>query len=446
MTENDLSPLSALWEEIISILRRSNFTNNLDNWLKKIRPIELIHNTLLIKAPESYSKEWLTNKYLTSIQAALRQIAGKNMQVKFVLEEEIPEEVYRASQIPDKQDQQDQYVNLNPKYTFSSFVVGNSNRFAYAAALAVAEAPAKTYNPFFIYGGVGLGKTHLMHAVARHIQKQNKNYRIAYATSEQFTTDLINSIRDKKQEEFRNKYRKMDILLIDDIQFLAGKDSTQEEFFHTFNSLYGDNKQIIISSDRPPKEIPTLEDRLRSRFEWGLITDVQPPDLETRAAILRKRVLAENLNIDEPVLDYIAMHIQSNIRELEGALTRLVAYSSVNDSNITLEMTKKVLNNVFPTKTENTVSIESIHQAVCAYFELDFEDLIAKKRTKTVAFPRQIAMYLARELTNLSLPQIGKYFGGRDHTTVIHACNKIQSELHENNDLEDHLKKINRRL
>ncbi|MCQ2559169.1 MAG: chromosomal replication initiator protein DnaA [Clostridia bacterium] len=430
MTENELS---GLWDEIITILRESNFTNNLDNWLKKINPIELARNTLFIKAPESYSKEWLTNKYLTSIQAALCQIAGKNMQVKFILEEEIPEEIYQIAQ---NSEYNDQYVNLNPKYTFDSFVVGTSNRFAYAAALAVAEAPSKTYNPFFIYGGVGLGKTHLMHAVAWHIQGRNKNCRIAYATSEKFTTDLINSIRDKKQEEFRNKYRKMDILLIDDIQFLAGKDSTQEEFFHTFNSLYEDNKQIIISSDRPPKEIPTLEDRLRSRFEWGLITDVQPPDLETRVAILRKRVITENLNIDEPILDYIAMHIQSNIRELEGALTRLIAYSSINGSNITLEMTKNVLNNVFPGKTENTVSIKLIHQAVCAYFELGFEDLIAKKRTKNVAFPRQIAMYLARELTNLSLPQIGKYFGGRDHTTV----------LHENKDLEYHLKKVIHRL
>lgn len=314
---------------------------------------------------------------------------------------------------------------LNEKYTFDTFVIGSGNRFAHAASLAVAEAPAKAYNPLFIYGGVGLGKTHLMHAIGQYVQDQNLGTRIAYVSSERFTNDFINSIRDNKTVEFRNKYRNIDVLLIDDIQFLAGKEQTQEEFFHTFNALHNDQKQIIISSDRPPKEIPTLEDRLRSRFEWGLITDITPPDLETRIAILRKKANAEQLDVSNEVMLYIASQIDTNIRELEGALTRVIAYANLVGRPIDPNVAAEALHNIMPVAEPRKVTIRDIQESVSKHFNLPFDDLKAKKRTKSIAFPRQIAMYLSREMTESSLPKIGEEFGGRDHTTVIHAHEKI---------------------
>jgi chromosomal replication initiator protein len=324
---------------------------------------------------------------------------------------------------------------LNPKYTFDTFVVGNSNRFAHAACYAVAEAPAKSYNPLFIYGGVGLGKTHLMQAIGHHILARDSSYNIVYVSSEQFTNELINSIRDDKASEFRSKYRTIDVLLIDDIQFLARKERTQEEFFHTFNALYEANKQLVISSDRPPREIPTLEDRLRSRFEWGLITDIQPPDFETRIAILRKKAQLENFHIPDDVTLYIADYIKSNIRELEGALIRIVAYANIYGQPVTLELATQTLKDILPPPAPRTVTIQTIKETVAEYFGLKLEDLTSKRRPRHLVFPRQIAMYLAREMTDASLPKIGEEFGGRDHTTALHAYEKVSAEQKKDSSL-----------
>ncbi len=334
---------------------------------------------------------------------------------------------------PDQPDSEENETNslLNPKYTFSTFVIGNSNRFAHAASLAVAEAPAKAYNPLFIYGGVGLGKTHLMHAIGHYILSQNKKAKVLYVTSEKFTNELINSIQTNKNVDFRNRYRNVDVLLIDDIQFIAGKESTQEEFFHTFNALHEANKQIIISSDRPPKEIPTLEDRLRSRFEWGLITDIQPPDLETRIAILKKKAELENLEVDDDVLEFIAKRIESNIRELEGALTRIMAYSSLTNSTLDVSIAEEALKDIISSRQPKKITPELIQKVVSNHYQLKMEDLKSRKRSRPIVYPRQIAMYLCREMTDLSLPKIGDLFGGRDHTTVIHACDKVATDIKE---------------
>lgn len=332
--------------------------------------------------------------------------------------------------------------SLNPKYTFETFVTGNSNRFAHAAALAVAESPGKVYNPFFMYGGVGLGKTHLMHAIGHKILQNHPEMRVLYISSEKFTNELINSIRDGNPEAFRQKYRNIDVLLVDDIQFLSKKEHTQEEFFHTFNTLHDANKHIILSSDRHPREIQTLEDRLRSRFEWGLITDIQAPDLETRIAILKKKALLENLNVPNDVMVYIASRIDNNIRELEGALTRVVAYASLTKQTISTDLVAEALKNVFPSTKTKEITLELIQEIVASYFKIKIDDLHAKKRTRNLAFPRQIAMYLCRELTDTSLPQIGSCFGGRDHTTVIHAYDKISKERNEDIKLDNTIKEL----
>lgn len=420
--------ITATWEKVLTTLQNKLSNHSLETWLQSMHPIACMDNIFFIEVPDHFSRDWLAERYGPIIKSTIYDIMEKEIEIEFILNDEVPSILTRINRYANDL-KEDNFIQLNPKYTFDSFVVGESNRFAHAASLAVADSPAKTYNPFFIYGGVGLGKTHLMHAIAHHIIIKNKNLKVAYLTSEKFTNDLINSIRDEKPEEFRNKYRNMDILLIDDIQFLAGKERTQEEFFHTFNTLHEANKQIIISSDRPPKEIPTLEDRLRSRFEWGLITDIQPPDLETRIAILRKKVQLENFQVPDDVLYYIADKIQSNIRELEGALIRLIAYSSLNQCEITSELAYNVLKDILPQKKPRQINVQLIHQVVAKYFNVRPDDFKSRKRTRNVAFPRQIAMYLTREMTDLSLPQIGAYFGGRDHTTVLHAQDRINSEL-----------------
>lgn len=333
-------------------------------------------------------------------------------------------------------------AQLNPKYTFDTFVIGNSNRFAHAASLAVAEAPAQAYNPLFIYGGVGLGKTHLMHAIGHYILDQNPDTKVVYVSSEKFTNELINSIRDDRNNEFRNKYRNVDVLLVDDIQFIAGKESTQEEFFHTFNALHDANKQIIISSDRPPKEIPTLEDRLRSRFEWGLISDIQPPDLETRIAILKKKAKVENIDVPDDVMLYIASKIKSNIRELEGALIRIVAYSSLTNKKITTELAEEALKDIISEDRPREVNVDLIKKIVSDEYKIRIEDFNSRKRTRAIAYPRQIAMYLTRELTDLSLPKIGDEFGGRDHTTVMHAHDKITEDILSSEEFKEKIENI----
>jgi chromosomal replication initiator protein len=402
-----------------------------NTWFKTIEPISMDDNNIILAAPNEFTKGILDGRYLNLIKNAISQITKQNYHIIIT----IPEDEIKLNVGQTKAVENGENISrsqLNPKYTFDSFVIGNSNRFAHAASLAVAEAPAQAYNPLFIYGGVGLGKTHLMHAIGHYILNQNSKTKVVYVSSEKFTNELINSIRDDKNDAFRNRYRNVDVLLIDDIQFIAGKERTQEEFFHTFNALHDANKQIIISSDRPPKEIPTLEDRLRSRFEWGLIADIQPPDLETRIAILKKKAKVENLSIENDVLLYIATKIQSNIRELEGALIKIVAYSSLTKKEITVDLAEEALKDIISSSKPKEITVNLIKEVVAKNFNIKSEDFNSKKRTRAIAYPRQVAMYLCRELTDLSLPKIGDEFGGRDHTTVIHAYEKISSNLKSN--------------
>ena len=378
--------------------------------------------------PDDFTRGILEARYNKLIKNALKQVTSDYYEIRFI----IPTEDNYASIMNERYEinQTEESVNssLNPKYTFETFVIGNSNRLAHAASVAVAESPAKAYNPLFIYGGVGLGKTHLMHAIGHYILKQNITPKVVYISSETFTNELINSIRDDRNNEFRSKYRNVDVLLIDDIQFIAGKESTQEEFFHTFNSLYEANKQIIISSDRPPKEIRTLEERLRSRFEQGLIADIQPPDLETRIAILKKKAKSENLSISDNVMLLIAKKIHSNIRELEGALIRVVAYSSLTNGEINEDLANEALKDILSNSKPKLITPSVIKDAVGQYYNMKIENFNAKKRNKSIVLPRQIAMFLCRELTDLSLPKIGEEFD-RDHTTIIHAYEKISTDM-----------------
>lgn len=428
-----MSDIKTTWNQALAIIEKELSKPSFETWLKPAKALDFKNNIFQIAVPNDFARDWLESRYCNLIKDTLRTVLNQPVEVKFIIPltaQSNPAPVTNPEKTAALAADESVSTYLNPKYTFDTFVVGNSNRFAHAASLAVAEAPAKAYNPLFIYGGVGLGKTHLMHAIGHYVLEQNPIAKVVYVSSEKFTNELINSIRDDKAEEFRTRYRNMDILLIDDIQFLAGKERTQEEFFHTFNALHEANKQIIISSDRPPKEIPTLEDRLRSRFEWGLITDIQPPDLETRIAILRKKAQLENMRLpDDDVMTFIANKIQANIRELEGALTRVMAFSSFGDREMTPDLAAEVLKDILPANRPKQISIEMIQQVVAEYYNLKLEDFKAKKRTRTVAFPRQIAMYLAREMTDHSLPKIGEEFGGRDHTTVIHAYEKIQQDL-----------------
>lgn len=431
------SHTSELWQEILSIIQTKLSKPSFDTWFKATKALTINDHSVVISAPTTFAVEWLESRYTKLVSATVLEVIGKQVDVRFVIEEAKAQEPAPQQSSPPLEisGEEIQSHMLNPKYTFDTFVIGSGNRFAHAASLAVAEAPAKAYNPLFLYGGVGLGKTHLMHAIGHYILEHNPSSKVVYISSEKFTNEFINSIRDNRAESFRNKYRSVDILLIDDIQFLAGKESTQEEFFHTFNALHEERKQIIISSDRPPKEIPTLEERLRSRFEWGLITDIQPPDLETRIAILRKKAKAENLDIPNEAMMYIANQIDTNIRELEGALIRVVAYSSLTNQDVTTHLAAEALKDIIPSSRPRMITIQDIQQKVGEYYNLRMEDFKARKRTKAVAFPRQIAMYLSRELTDYSLPKIGEAFGGRDHTTVIHAHEKISRSLKNDQEL-----------
>ncbi len=472
----DTKQLQAIWEQILVELSKDISKLSCDSFLKPIVPLSINEQILELGTPNQFVKEFLEDRYVDSIKAATAKVTNNNLQLKIInlqlgdtVEPELVSTVPSISSVNTAEEfvlptstaitattapeikttnsviLEDSF-SLNPKYVFETFVTGNSNRFAHAAALAVAEAPAKVYNPFFMYGGVGLGKTHLMHAIGHRILEKNPNLRVLYISSEKFTNELINSIRDGNPESFRQKYRNIDVLLVDDIQFLSKKEHTQEEFFHTFNTLHNANKQIIISSDRPPREIQTLEDRLRSRFEWGLITDIQAPDLETRIAILRKKALLENLTVPNDVMLFIASRIDNNIRELEGALIRVMAYASVTNQVVTNELVSEALKDVFPHGKTKEITLELIQEIVSSYFKIKMEDLLAKKRTRNLAFPRQIAMYLSRELTDTSLPRIGELFGGRDHTTVIHAHDKIARERNEDNKLNNTIKELIKRI
>ena len=420
----------SLWDKTLQLIKGELSRPSFNAFFKQIVPLKIYLNDLILLVPNEFTKSILEDRYLTLIEGSINQLSLKKYNVKFVLSESEVEDLDEEEE--DKPSNiKKNYPNLNPKYTFDTFVIGNSNRFAHAACVAVAESPAKAYNPLFLYGGVGLGKTHLMHAIGHHILNEKKDPKVVYVSSEKFTNELINSIKNDRNEEFRNKYRNVDVLLIDDIQFIAGKEGTQEEFFHTFNSLHEANKQIIISSDRPPKEIPTLEDRLRSRFEMGLITDIQAPDFETRIAILRKKAQMERIDVPNEVMTYIAKNIKSNIRELEGTLNKLIAKASLINSPITMEMAEKAINDVV-TQKEKVLSIELIQETISKYFNITVNDLKGIKRSADVTFPRQIAMYLCRSVAGQPLTVIGAKFGKRDHTTVLHACNKIENEVKEN--------------
>lgn len=445
--------ISDLWDKALLEMEAKVSKPSFDTWLKATKAEMIQDDTITITAPNEFARDWLENRYIKFIAETLQDITGAELKVKIVIphnveeeEEEIVEKIPKAEQEVISTNDPIPKNMLNPKYTFNTFVIGAGNRFAHAASLAVAEAPAKAYNPLFIYGGVGLGKTHLMHAIGHYVIEHNPNAKVVYLSSEKFTNEFINSIRDNKAVNFRNKYRNVDVLLIDDIQFLAGKEQTQEEFFHTFNALHDDSKQIVISSDRPPKEIPTLEDRLRSRFEWGLITDITPPDLETRIAILRKKAKAENLDIPNEVMLYIANQIDTNIRELEGALIRVVAYSSLINQDMNADLAAVALKDIVPNSKPKVITINDIQKVVGEHFSVKLEDFKAKKRTKSVAFPRQIAMYLSRELTEFSLPKIGNEFGGRDHTTVIHAHEKISKLLSSDVEFQKQVEEIKEQL
>ena len=456
-----------IWNNALKLLENDMNKPTFDTWFKSTELVSYCGENVIIKVQNDFAKNNLENNYFNIIKNNLESMLNHPVKIQFVTPQEKDQAIekllqqqgysneehqkndfptvdrvaepkppaFETSTVPSKD------TGLNPKYTFDTFVVGNSNRLTHAACVGVADnisadAAKRIYNPLFIYGGAGLGKTHLMHSIGNHILQRKPDTKITYLSSETFTNEMIDAIKDNKNKDFRNKYRNVDVLLIDDIQFISSKEGTQEEFFHTFNTLREAEKQIIISSDRPPNEIPKLEERLRSRFNQGLLTDIQPPDLETRIAILRKKAQAEDLDIPNDVFDYIAENIQSNIRELEGMLTRLSAYSNLSKRKIDLNLTKECLQNLITPNEPVIINGELIQKKVAEYYQMRVEDFKAKKRTKNIAFPRQIAMYLCREMTDLSLPKIGELFGGRDHTTVIHACEKISEELRNDQTLQ----------
>ena len=429
--QNELNDLLTKAKEL---LKEEVTRISYETWIKILEIQSAENDHIVLLTSSSYQKEVVETKFSDLLTNTFNYITNRDCTVSIVSREELEAEARKGIlEGTEKVGTPINYAttNLNPKYTFSTFVVGNNNRFAHAAALAVAEAPAASYNPLFIYGGVGLGKTHLMHAIGNEILKNNKNSKILYVTSEVFTNELINAIKDNTSDQFRNKYRNIDVLLIDDIQFIAGKERCQEEFFHTFNTLYESGKQIILSSDRTPKDIPLLEERLKSRFEWGIIADISNPDYETRLAILRKKAQLDKIIIDDEILTAIATRIDSNIRELEGTLNKLIAKASLTNSQITMEMAERAINDIVA-QQEKVISAEFIQDTVAKYFSVNPKDLKGSKRSNDITFPRQIAMYLCRNVANMSLPQIGKDFGKRDHTTVMHACNKIEQDMKTN--------------
>jgi len=431
-----------LWQKACDLLRADMAKVTYDTWIESpLKPVALDGDVFVLQAATVFFQQHITPRYAAAIENALSQAAGRPLHVKILT----PKEAEAYSQAPDAVTAA-RPAFLNPKYTFESFVVGSSNRFAHAACLAVAESPAEAYNPLFIYGGVGLGKTHLMHAIGHYLLDQDPRIKINYVTSEAFMNELISAIQTGQTAAFRDKYRTSDVLLIDDIQFIAGATSTQEEFFHTFNALHGAGKQIIVSSDRPPREIPRLEERLRSRFEWGLIADIQRPDLETRIAILRRRAQEEMIRCGDDVLQMIAERVESNIRELEGSLTRLSAYASLTGREIDCDLAQEALHEVFSQHEPHTLTCEDVMRVVASYYNVTPEDLKGPRRNREITVPRQISMYLCREMTDCSMSRIGDAMGGRDHTTVLHGCDKVAEDLRTSESLASLMDDIRRRL
>ena len=434
-----------VWIEVLDRVSEHINTPSLRVWFEGTRPVDLYEDRLEISVPNDLAKEYIESRFKPMLEEALAVTIGKEdtslvVSIEGARGKERANgrgtngvDFARSARAPRP---------LKAKYTFDTFVIGAGNRFAHAAALAVAETPGVVYNPLFIYGGVGLGKTHLLHAVGQYVEDEDPSMRMRYVTCENFTNDFINSVRDNAPLEFQKRYRENDVLLIDDIQFLEGKIETQEAFFHTFNALYEENKQIVITSDRHPKYIPTLEDRLVSRFEWGLVTDIQPPDLETRIAILRKKALMDRLEVDDEVLTFIASKVSTNIRELEGALVRILAYASLYGRDVTVELAEEVLKDILLDAAYREIPVELIQHEVCRYFGISKGDLVGSSRSKAFAYPRQVAMYLCRELTDESLPRIGRAFGGRDHSTVMHANSKISNLINSDRDVFNQIHEI----
>lgn len=438
------SDITYIWGEILNCLENEVTKIGYDTWIKTVLPLEISDDAIVLGVDSEIHKNYVGNRYKTLIENAIKQVTSRALKIEVVLTQE--HETTNLNKSNASLNNNRSYSSgISDKYTFDSFVIGNSNKFAHAFSVAVAENPGKAYNPFFIYGGSGLGKTHLMHAVANYILSQTPNKRVLYVTSETFTNDLINAIKNNKNEQFRERYRNNDVLLIDDIQFIGGRDKTQEELFHTFNTLHDSEKQIIISSDKSPKEMKHFEERLISRFEQGLTADIQQPDIETRIAILRKKAQIKNFSVNDDVLIYIADKMPSNVRDMEGALNKIIAYSSLYKGELTVDIIPEALKDIIEQGSKHTITCNVIIDHVSRYFDIHVEDFRSKKRSRDITYPRQIAMYLCRKMTDISLPKIGDFFGGRDHTTVMHACEKIGNEYKESSETQktiDELGKI----
>jgi chromosomal replication initiator protein len=440
--------MNNLWQEVVSVLREQIEKQNFETWIKPVRFGSHSTNEIILYVPNKLHYDWLKEHFIDAIENATACVVGHAVDVTLHIEqpssggELLREGSIRVEREREKAPRQN---NLIPQYTFANFVIGASNQFAHAASLAVANQPGETYNPLFIYGGVGLGKTHIVNAIGHRASTKRPSTKILYLSSESFMNELIGSIRRDRMDEFKKKFRNIDLLIVDDVQFIGGKERTQDEFFHTFNSLYESHKQIVLTADKFPKDIHGLEDRLRNRFEWGLIADIQPPDMETRVAILEKK--AENVNVALPheVAIFLATHIDSNVRELEGSLTRLGAFASLTQSKITLELTKEVLRHMLR-GTERDITVESIQKTICDFYHLKLGDLKAKRRTKNIALPRQVAMYLCRKHTEVSFPGIGDKFGGRDHSTVIHASKTIEKKIKDDPYMQSTIESLERNL
>ncbi len=456
-----MSDVNVIWDGVLDVVRGELTTPVFKTWFEHARPVSLdTDGVFVIGVQNEFAREWFESRYSSLIRSAVSQVTGEGMDIRVVIDREAAESAVSSVSTSDvevesiardleaneeKRLQEASAGDFGPKYTFDTFVTGESNRFACTAALAVAEAPGLSYNPLFIYGGAGLGKTHLLQAIGHYVRKNYSHKKVVYVSTEQFTNDFINSIRDRDSNRidgFRQRYRNSDVLLVDDVQFLKGKEGIQEEFFHTFNALQQHGKAVVLSSDRPPKDIATLEDRLRSRFSMGLITDIQPPDLETRIAILRRKVDTERLVVPDDVLEYTAGRVSSNVRELEGALTRIAAYGSLSRHPVDLELAKTVLQDAFPERSTRPIAVSTIQREVCKYYSISHSELVGSKRSQNIVYPRQIAMYLARELTDMSLPKIGDEFGGRDHTTVMHATAKIQKLMNAQREVYNQIQSL----
>ena len=440
------------WDEILQIVKTEHDLSDVsfNTWLKPLTVFEVVDNVVTIIVPsEQVGLNYISKKYKLPLQVTISEVTGmENCDINFILPEDVPKRE-TVSPKAQSQDARCEEAHLNPKYTFDTFVVGSNNKFAQAAALAVAESPGDTYNPLFIYGGAGLGKTHLMHSIAHFIIDHDENSKVLYVTSEEFTNELIETIRNGNNSamtKFREKYRNIDVLLVDDIQFIIGKESTQEEFFHTFNALHSAGKQIILTSDKPPKDMETLEDRIRSRFEWGLIADIGTPDYETRMAILRRKVEADDMKLSDEILNYIATNIKSNIRELEGALNKLLAYSNLEKTDITMEIAMKELQNIITPDKPREITPQLVIEVVTEHFNISLDQMISKNRSNEIARPRQIAMYLCKNMTDIPLDSIGQLLGGRDHSTIIHGIKKIADEYESNENTRNLIETIKKKI